>query len=400
MKVLHIIASVDRRSGGPVEGVFLSSAVWWDHGHVRHILSLDPSDAACVLESPIPTFAVGPTGKGIEWLRRIFPLMRYAYSPRLISWLDTNVDQYDAVIVNGIWNYASLGAWRGLRKRGVPYFVFIHGMLDPWFNRAYPIKTFFKSIYWRLFEHRTLRDARGVMFTCEEERLSAATSFAPYRAREYVVGYGTRDPSGDPTAQRAAFWERSPQLKGRRFLLFLGRIHEKKGLDLLVEGFARHAADHPEVDLAVAGPDQSGLVAGLKRRAETLGVAARIHWLGMLTGDAKWGAFRAAEAFVLPSHQENFGIAVAEALAMGKPALITNKVNIWREVEADGAGVSVNDDVDGVTEGVGRLLRMTDEEREAMARNARHCFEARYDLKYNAMTLLELMQSVISVEAG
>ncbi len=264
-------------------------------------------------------------------------------------------------------------------------------MLDPWLNRAYTTKTFFKRIFWRLFERRVLRDAAGVLFTCEEERRLARQSFQPYRAREFVVGYGTRDVSGDPEAQRAAFFARAPGTRGRRLVLFLSRIHEKKGVDLLVVAFARAADAHPDVDLVIAGPDQSGLRQELTAIAERFGVADRIHWPGMLTGEAKWGAFRAADVFVLPSHQENFGIVVAEAMALGKPLLITDKVNIWREVETDGAGIVVKDDLEGVAEGLRRALALTADERERMGAAARRSFENRYDLERNALQLLDII---------
>jgi glycosyltransferase involved in cell wall biosynthesis len=391
VKVLHVIASVDPRSGGPIEGVFSSSEVWFNHGHERHIVSLDPPSAPWVSKARVATDAVGLDGGAYGMLRRVIPWLRYGYSPRLVPWLRANAGRYDAVIVNGLWNYASFGAWRALHDMPVPYFVFTHGMLDPWFNTAYPTKTFFKRIFWRLIEHKVLRDAAGVVFTCEEERRIARTSFAPYRACEFVVGYGTRDVSGEPDAQRAAFLAKAPATAGRKLILFLSRIHEKKGVDLIVKAFARHAGSHPEYDLVIAGPDQSGLQASLTSLAEELGVSSRIHWPGMLTGDTKWGAFRAAEFFALPSHQENFGIVVAEAMALARPLLITNKVNIWREVEADGAGIVVDDDVESVSDGLGRMLSMTATERARIGVAARRSFEERYDLEKNALSLLDVI---------
>lgn len=400
MRVLHVIASVDPRHGGPIEGVFSSSEVWFRHGHERHIVSLDPPSAPWLEKARAPVEAVGLDGRLIAALRRVAPWMRYGYSPQLKPWLRAHANHYDAVIVNGLWSYASLGAWRALRRGPTPYYVFTHGMLDPWFNAAYPTKTFFKTIFWRLFEHRVLRDAAGVMFTCEEERRLAGGSFKPYRAREIVVGYGARDVSGDAQARRAAFFARTPAARDRRLILFLSRIHQKKGVDLLIAAFARHAAAHPGVDLVIAGPDQNGLQPELMAKAARLGVAARIHWPGMLSGEAKWGAFRAAEFFVLPSHQENFGIAVAEALALGKPVLITDKVNIWREIEADRAGVVVRDSMEGVADGLQRMLAMSEAERIAMGEAARRSFETRYDLETNALQLLDVIRSEVSAEAA
>nr|WP_294551624.1 glycosyltransferase [uncultured Rhodopila sp.] len=401
MKILHVIASVDPRGGGPIEGVFSSAAVWSRHGHERHILSLDSPDAAWVAQSPVHVIAAGSTAGWYKYLRRRVPWLRYGYTPRLTGWLKRHAKDYDAVVINGLWNYASYGSWRALHRLDTPYVVFTHGMLDPWFNTAYPVKTFFKTIFWKLFEHKVLRDARGVMFTCDEERQLAPQSFKPYAAQPFVVGYGTRDVAGDPAAQREAFAARVALPAGRPFILFLSRIHPKKGIDLLIRGFARHAAAFPAFDLVIAGPDHAGWTARLQDLARELGVGGRIHWPGMLSGDVKWGAFRSAAFFVLPSHQENFGIVVAEAMALGRPILITNKVNIWREIEADGAGLVVNDDLDGVAAGLQAMCALPEAERDAMGRRGRACFMRRYDLEENAMSLLVLLQRLArEPEAG
>ena len=394
MKILHVISSVDPRGGGPIEGVFSSAAVWSKHGHERHILSLDPPSAAWVAQSPVRVFAAGLSGWLYGSLRRLLPWLRYGYTPHLVRWLRTHAKDYDAVVVNGLWNYASYGSWRALHKMEVPYFLFTHGMLDPWFNKAYPTKTFFKSIFWKLFEHKVLRDARGVMFTCEDERKLASQSFAPYNAREFVVGYGTRMIEGDPDVQRNAFAALVPPIAGKKLILFLSRIHPKKGIDLLIRAFAKHALAFQEFDLVVAGPDQAGWKSQLEQLATDLGVAGRIHWPGMLSGDTKWGAFRTAAFFVLPSHQENFGIVVAEAMALGRPVLITNKVNIWREIEADGAGLVVNDDAEAIAAGLHAMCSLAPEQRAVMGRNGQRCFRARYDLEENAMQLLGLLQEL------
>ena len=391
IRVLHVIGSVDPRTGGPIEGVFSSAEVWSRHGHCLHVLSLDAPDSPWVATARAPTTGLGFSGavsRALKWA----PWTRYGYTPHLVRWLRANAETYDAIVVNGLWNYASFGAWRALRQGPTPYYVFTNGMLDPWFNTAYPVKTFFKRIYWRLIQHRVLRDAAGVCFTAKEERQLARTSFAPYAAREFVFGYGARDIEGDADAQRAAFFQKTPRAQGRRFALFLGRIHEKKGIDLLIDAFARWASVYPDVDLVVAGPDQRGLASRLQAQAAELGVAGRIHWPGMLTGDAKYGAFRAADVFVLPSHQENFGIAVAESMAAATPVLITDKVNIWREIEAAGAGVVVADTRAGVGEGLRTMLGLSEHERKGMSDAARRCFLEHYNFEKNAMDLVVLLR--------
>jgi glycosyltransferase involved in cell wall biosynthesis len=182
---------------------------------------------------------------------------------------------------------------------------------------------------------------------------------------------------------------RFPELAGRRVLLFLSRIHEKKGCDLLIRAFAKVADD--SLHLVFAGPDQTGWTARLQSLATELGVAERLTWTGMLSGDLKWGALRLAEAFVLPSHQENFGIAVAEALACGTPVLISNKVNIWREIEQDRAGFVDEDDELGTTRLLQRWLGTSADERSQMRKNALASFEARFEVKRAAASLIEAL---------
>jgi glycosyltransferase involved in cell wall biosynthesis len=167
-------------------------------------------------------------------------------------------------------------------------------------------------------------------------------------------------------------------MQGKKYLLYLGRIHPKKGCDLLLEAFAKVA--EPELQLVMAGPDQAGWGTELKALASRLGIADRIVWTGMLRGAAKWGAFYAAQAFVLPSHQENFGIAVADALACGTIPLISDKVNIAPDVAADGAGLMETDDLAGTIRLIERFQALSPAERTAMSQSALACYQRRYAL--------------------
>jgi glycosyltransferase involved in cell wall biosynthesis len=299
-----------------------------------------------------------------------------------------NVANYDAVVSHGLWQYHSFGTWRALRGGRVPYLVFPHGMLDPWFKRTYPLKHLKKWLYWPWAEYRVLRDAAAVLFTCEEERIQSARSFWLYRVNPVVVGFGIAEPEGDATSQKEAFLSRFPALRGTRMLLFLGRIHPKKGCDLLVEAFARVAARDPALRLVMAGPDSVGMGHDLRRRSERLGVAERILWPGMLSGDEKWGAFRAAEAFVLPSHQENFGVAVVEAMACGTPVLVSDKVNIWREIDADGAGLVGPDTREGSAALLERWLALSEADRSRCGKRARESFARRFHIETATHRLL------------
>ncbi len=384
MKVLHVITTVNPDSGGPIEGLKQLAGVMAQEGHTVEVVSLDGPDAVWVAQCPVLVHALGPVRS------------TYAYSPRLLPWLRENASHYDAVIARGIWQYGSFATWRALRHSKTPYLVFTHGMLDPWFKHSYPLKHLKKCLYWPWGEYRVLRDAAGVCFTCEEERLLARQSFRPYKCREFVVSYGTAGARGDREKQKQLFFDTFPQLSGKRVLLFISRIHVKKGCDLLIEAFAQIASLDPDLHLVMAGPDQTHWRAALEAQAERLGITSCMTWTGMLSGDLKWGAFRAAEVFVLPSHQENFGIVVAESLSCGTPVLISNKVNIWREIEKDGAGFVDEDTVEGTIRVLERWLNSTPTEQTQMSEQARHCFLQRFEIHGAADSLLRVLDEVCS----
>ena len=390
MRVLEIIGSVDPRHGGAIEGLLRLSSVRERRGFKTHIASLDGPEAPWVINCPVKTFALGsrePNLSGPAW-------QRYGYTPRFVAWLREHATDYDIVVVNGIWNYSSLAARRVLPASAVPYVVFPHGMLDPWFRASYPLKHIAKQMLWLMSEGPLLAKAGAVLFTTETEMVRAQNAFWPYRARGVVVGYGTADIAGDPVVQRASFRRALPALADRPYLLFLGRIHQKKGCDILVDAFARVASDHPELDLVIAGPDLSGLRAGLELTAQAAGIATRVHWPGTLSGDMKWGALRGCKALVLPSHQENFGVVVAEALAAGRPVLLSDRVNIWQEVTAAGAGMVSPVDIDATSRMLGDFLSLSADATDQMGRAARACFLARFEVGIAAGEICAVLEEV------
>ena len=387
MKILHIISSVNPTGGGPIEGVKQLGRLNEDRGNHVELASLDAPGAPFLNDCPFPVHPLGPG------------TLAYGYSPRLVPWLKENLCNYDIVIVNGIWQYNSFGAWRVLHLSSTPYVVFIHGMLDPWFKRTYPLKHLKKSFYWPWAEYRVLRDAVAVLFTSEEERILARQSFWPYNANEKVVNYGIRTPSGNKEIQRREFHERFPHLRNKRLLLFMGRIHPKKGCDLALRSFAAALPSDPNLHLVMAGPDQIGWQASMQSLAEDLQIANRITWTGMISGDLKMGALYSAEAFFLPSHQENFGIVVAEALSCGLPVLISDKVNIWREVQADGAGLVAPDNLAGASSLLESWMRLADSQRIYMRECATQSFRNRFAIDQSTSSLPDLLQQLVTAAA-
>ena len=380
MRLLRVIRSTNPESGGPSERLLRSSEALIRDGHEVEVVSLESEEDVAPRKFP---FRVTALGWGVG---------KYGYNPRLAPWVRENASRFDAVIMHGLWNYSSFGAWLGLRKTSTPYYIFTHGMMDPWFRQAYPLKHIAKQVYWWVAEGRVLRDAQKVLFTTDEEMMRARDVFYGHSYNERVVRYGTTDPAGDEVAEKAAFFTAFPALQERRFLIFLSRIHPKKGCDLLIRGFAEMSEQLPaDLDLVIAGPDQVHLAQELQNLAQKLNVAHRVHWPGMLQGELKWGAFRAAEAMILPSHQENFGIVVAEAMACRTPVLVSDKVNIWREVEASGGGLVEPDSVEGTRNLIRRFWSLTAEERSKMAQAARQGFLDYFDGEASARDLAQVI---------
>ena len=301
---------------------------------------------------------------------------------------------YDRRALDGRTGCA-LGGGIALRGLGIPYFVYTHGMLDPWFRARYPMKHVAKMVYWPFTDYPALRDACGVIFTCEQERLKAATTMRPYRCRELVATLGIEPPPGNPETQRRLFFSEHPEARGKRIILFLGRIHPKKGCDMLIDAFPAMLRSDSRYHLVIAGPDHSNWRPHLRALADRNGIGDHVTWAGMISGDLKWGAYRAAVAFVLPSHQENFGITVVEALACGVPVLISENVDIFEEIRADKACLTSPATPAGTAGLLTRWADLPAAERETMRINAAACFRSRFDVRSATMNLLTMLDLAI-----
>ena len=385
MKILQVIHSVDPRGGGPIEGVRQLIPALSTEGIATEVLSLDAPGSPGTHAFPVPLHTIGPSHSG------------YGYNSRAVTWLQENHVNYSAIIVNGLWQYPGFAVRRALRGTSTPYFVYPHGMLDPWFKRTYPLKHLKKWLYWPWGEYRVLRDAKAVLFTCEEEMLEARKSFWLYRCLEQVTGYGITSPPGNASEQRRLFLEKFSDLENKQIILFLGRIHEKKGCDLLLRGWREILDRTPEparLRLVMAGPCDHAYGTEMKALAQELEISATLLWTGMITGDLKWGSLHAADTFILPSHQENLGIAVVEALACHVPVLISNKINIWREIDQESAGFVENDDLAGTSRLLQRWLSLPAATKDVMRTQARLCFERHFDIAATAKALSRLIKTV------
>jgi glycosyltransferase involved in cell wall biosynthesis len=377
MRILHCLDSIDPALAGPVEAARQFTIASQAIGHEVEIVCLDSEVSEWVNGWPVPIHALGGCTS-------------YRYSAHLIPWFRQNAARFDAVIVHGVFKYHLVGAWRGLRDTGTPYFVMLHGMLNPWFQETYPLKHLKKLIFWYLLIHSSLKGAGAVLYLCEEERRLARLSFPIRPRREAIVPLGIE---GAPaTLKDNEFADQFPQAIGRRVILFLGRICAMKACDLLLRAFATAWIADRSALLVMAGTDSENLASGLQKLARSLGIADQVLWTGPLYEGRKWSAYQVADAFILPSHCETFPVAVLEALSSSVPVLITRKVNIYPQIERHGAGLVCDDTEDGTRQAIAKWLSMKADVRQTMRDRARQCFESEFSINGAIAKHLEVLE--------
>jgi glycosyltransferase involved in cell wall biosynthesis len=389
MKLLHVIGSMNPYTGGPCQTIRNFAPRFIEQGNTLEVVCLDDANSDYLSQDAFAIHAVGQ-GRG-SW----------NYHPALLPWLNKNLPRFDAVILNGLWQYQGYALWQAAKKsKSPPFFIFPHGMLDPWFQKmsVRPLKALRNWIFWKTIQHRIVHQAAGLLFTCEEERRLARLPFRPYSPKqEAVVGLGLPEPPEYQAKMQVAFAEKCPDVGEQKYFLFLGRIHTKKGVDLLIKAYAAlcRSTSSPTVPkLVIAGPGmEASYGEDMQKLASGICPPDSIYWPGMLTGDAKWGALYNCEASVLPSNQENFGIAVVETLACGRPVLISNQVNIWREIKEAGAALVQNNSVAGTTKLLSGWLNLSAGARANMAAQAKPCFQRHFSTESATRKLLAAVTS-------
>lgn len=398
MKILRVITSMNPIAGGPCQGIRNSIPALKDLGVANEVVCLDAPDADYLGKDDFAIHALG-TGRG-PW----------AYNKQLIPWLIKNAPNYDVVIIHGLWQFISYAVYKAIKhlrsktSNSIPYYVMPHGMLDPYFQKAPErrLKAIRNRIFWSFIEGKVVNNANGVLFTCQEELILARKTFSSYKPKEELnVGYGIQEPPYKTPKILEAFHEVCPEVIGTPFLLFLSRIHPKKGVDILLEAYNEWLESSnikKPLKLVIAGP---GLEANFGRDLQTMvnskpKLKENVYFTGMLKGDAKWGAYYASEAFILNSHQENFGISIVEALACNTPVLISNKVNIWREIESNHSGFVENDTKLGTLTLLNKWSGLSVDKKNKMSYNARKTFEELFAIAPAAKRLKEAIINMYS----
>jgi glycosyltransferase involved in cell wall biosynthesis len=338
VRILHVIPALAPRFGGPPKVIVEMCRELARRGEQVALYTTN-FDGPGKLK--VPLFEPQRDESGLEI--RYFPVYPHSYyvmSLSLAAALKRELPGYDLVHIHPLYRFTTAAAAHYCSMFGIPYVMRPHGSLDPFLFRRHRLR---KRIYERVFDRVYLGRAAAVQFTSREEmELARGTGFA---FNGVVVPLAVTVPDMTDAGRRAEeFRARWPATRGHRVILYLGRLTFKKGLDLLVRAFGEVCRRRSDVHLFIAGPDDEGYGAQVRRWLQDEGVLDRATFSGILLGAEKSAAFATADVFVLPSYSENFGVAVLEALASGVPTIISNRVNIWREIADADAGLVVNCD--------------------------------------------------------
>ena len=367
MRILHVVSGVSPKLGGPANVSGLLRALI-RHGVDTTLLTTDnDSDGRLAVPLNVPVVRGGVP----HVFHRVWPMTsRYGFAPSLVVTLKKILPSYDLVHIHWLYDFAcAAAAWAALAT-DVPFVVQPRASLDPHMRKKNDL---LKRTYLATVGRPLLTQAAAIVFTAEDER--ALASYGPRRT-EWVISNGLELSEYENLPRPGTFRAAFPEVDGP-FLLFLGRLSPQKGLDLLLPAFQRLLSARPDLWLVVAGPDYKGYERQVRSLAHELGVAHRVLFPGLITGERKLAAFVDADLFVLPSYAENFGGAIVEALACGLPVVISNQVNIHRELSSDGAATVVTCSVDSVTAGIESALADT-ENRSRLSKIGREVVRARY----------------------
>jgi poly(glycerol-phosphate) alpha-glucosyltransferase len=304
------------------------------------------------------------------------------YAPGLAPALERS--GADLAYVAGLWKYPMMAAQRWSRAARKPLIIAPHGMLEPWAVRRSGVKK--KAAGW-FFQNAMLRDAACLRALCPPE----VDSFRAYGLKNPVAVV----PNGVDLPSLTEAPPRHPRFPdGRKVLLYLGRIHDKKGLAQLLAGWAQARDAAGDWSLAIAGWDQGGHEAELKLRAKELGLNDSVLFLGPQFGADKEACYASCDAFILPSFSEGLPMVVLEAWAYAKPVLMTMACNL-PEGFAAGAALRIEPDAAAIGQGLRALFDMSRDDRRVMGGNGRALAERKFDWHKVAAQMAEVYAWVV-----
>ena len=374
MRVLHVIPSVAERSGGPATAIVPMCRALMQQGIEVLLLSTTDglSDKQDVVEyNGVPAIFFPPQ-LGAS----------FKYSRPLASWLSSNIRNFDLAHIHAVFNHSSVAASHACRKAGVPYIIRPLGTLDPW---SMTQKSLRKRLFWQLLGKAMLEHAAAVHYTSEVEKLSTEGHLGLIHGEVIALGIN---------ANNSNYNGRS---RGEPYVFVLSRLHPKKGLHVLIDAFLALAEQGKLANwrLIIAGDGLAGYVAKLKAKVAASPQRNRIVFTGWLDEEKKHAMLGGASLLALPSHQENFGLCVMEALSHAVPVLVSPNVNLAAEIVSANAGWIAAVDKDALTE---KLIEALSDDDELTKRGrAGKQLSQKYSWEHTATELIKVYEAYAGV---
>lgn len=381
MKVLHVIPSISPSLGGPTEVVLNLVKALRECGVDTEIVTTNDNGSNQLLNVPLNQ-RVEYQQVPVWFLPRFSPRMKeFIFSAALTRWLWQHTKNCDILDIHYLFSYASSCAGAIARWQGIPYTVRTMGQLEPWALSQSHLK---KQIYTLLIERHNLNRAAAIHCTSASEA-EDVRNFG-IKTPTITLPLGVNQPIYLPDAKQELHHLYEIPIE-TPVVLFLSRLHYKKRPDLLVRSLSQLIAQNHNFHLILAGSGEPNYVENLKNLIASLGLASHTSFAGFVTGKDKQLLLQGSDIFVLPSFSENFGVAVAEAMAAGLPVIVTPGVQIAPEIAEAKAGLVVDEQEDALTNALAQLLQFP-ELRRQLSENAQHLAFGRYSWSAIAQNLV------------
>lgn len=372
LKLLHIIPSYypALKYGGPLESVrALNIALAGKGVHIDVITTSVGINIDLKLE--IGSWK-DDSGVRVKYFPSYF-YEHFTFSPGLFFSVLNEVKKYDLVHITAFWNFPVFaGSFACLLKKK-PYIISPRGVL---YEDAINIKSkYIKKTYYELIAKHYLNSASAVHFTTEHEREGLA-KFIKLMNDSFVVPNGIDLAKYKNLPNKGSFRKKFSISNDKKIILFLGRIHKQKGIDLLINSFEECVKNCSDLLLVVVGSGDENYVNSIKRTLNEKGIIQNTLFTGFLKSNEKLAAYIDSDIFILPSYFENFGMSVIEAMACGVPVVVSNQVGISKDIEIYNAGTVVGTNVQSICKGVKQILEnpslskeLTNNAKELLLRN-------------------------------
>tara|TARA_B110000971_G_C19960900_1_gene477930 strand:+ start:140 stop:1291 length:1152 start_codon:yes stop_codon:yes gene_type:complete len=373
-KILRIISSLDPEYGGPPAAIVDSTIALNKIGFKVDIVTHDNKESQFVKIKNTTIHNLGPSLLG-----------DYNLNFKFTKWLIQNRSKYDLFIVHGLWQFNTLAARLFLKKK---YYVFVHGQLDPSYKKFF-FNKIKKFIYWNLIEKKNLKDSKFILLTNKKEKDLLNDTYVNTKGlKKKVVDYGILEPKYDTSKVKKIFYKKFKSLKDKDFYIYLGRFHNKKGCEIIMNAVKYFSLRKKPINVLMCGSNNI-YKKYLQKISKDLNIEKNIIWSNFLKNDIKLGALLSSKAMLLPSYGENFGVALVEAMACGIPVLTTNKVNIYNYIIENNAGYISSPNNVNFIKIINKFENLKKSNITQLKKNAYRCFKNNFLLSKKIKILAE-----------